>query len=540
MKEIKIGEKKMKARSIKLIAVLILTGMLLINVRVPGVNAASSSSINNAIAKGLVYLNSTQALDGHWGSFEQVATTALAVLSFENNGHYSWNGSDPYSADVQKGLNWLFSMGQNVTISIQPKGNPDTNGNGIGIDWVSDSYPVYDTPMVLAAIIGSVAPTNVTGAGPLGVRTYHDIAVDIVDWIAFAQNDLDNAYRGGWGYSGNDEDWADNSNTAWPAMGLLAAELWGINAPAFVKTELGYWVATCQDLTGNPTTNSQYGSFGYYDHVPYGGVTDTASGIIQLDYLGVLATNASMIAAQGFVNRVWYLNDGFWNVNIGNLYCMYGLMKACREAIPSIQFIAYYNGTSGVEWYNGTGQYADSLVGNQSLDGHWVHWQSWDEAGGYPVELTTDLAILILEFTPVKVLYSLTVTVLDATTNNPIAGAAVLAVGPETDSGITGGNGKVVFSSVLAGTYIVNASASGYLPSGVTVSVTSDTAITIKLSPIVLVTPPLPPPVGGKIESVNTLAVLFAAVESLLSEYWVAVLAVVVVAALIIFKKRRK
>jgi hypothetical protein len=210
-------------------------------------------------------------------------------------------------------------------------------------------------------------------------------------------------------------------------------------------------------------------------------------------------------------------------------------MKACRLATPTpIEFIANYTGSPTIEWYNGTGEYADALVANQSLDGHWDQWGSPPEE--LPTDLSTAFADLILEFVPVKVTYSLTVTVEDATTNSPIAGAAVQAVGPENDSGNTGINGQITFNSIQAGDYQVNASASGYSPSGTTVSLTSNTGITIKLSPTTTVTPTKP--VGGKIEPVNTLAVLLAAAEDY-AEYWVALLAVGAVAALIIFKRRR-
>ncbi|MGA3192581.1 MAG: carboxypeptidase-like regulatory domain-containing protein [Candidatus Bathyarchaeia archaeon] len=524
----------------ELIAVFILAGILLMNVRMPLANAASQISINTAITKGLAYLNITQSqIDGSWGAgLFPIASTATAVLAFENQGHYSWNATDPYSTNVQNGLNFLFAHGENITISNQTAGNPDTNGNGIGVAWESDGYPTYETPIVLMAIVGSNAPTNVTSAGPLGVRTYHDIVVDIVDYISWAQNDPSSGTaRGGWGYSENSGS-SDNSNTAWPVLGLMAAELWGINAPPFVANELNYWVSTCQDLTGNSTSNSQYGSFGYYDHVVYGGVADTSSGILQLTYIGAPSTNASIIAAEGYINKMWLVNDASWNVNIGNLYAMYAAMKAFREATPPIQFVANYDGTNGVEWYNGTGQYADSLVGNQSLDGHWINWSPWDESSNFSLDLSTAFAVLILEFIPVRVTYSLTVTVEDATNNNPIVGAAVQAVGPETDSGNTGSNGQITFNSVQAGSYQVNASASGYSPSAITVSVTSNTAVTIKLSP----TTPTPPKpvVGGRVEPVNTLAILVAAVEDTLSKYSVALLAVGAVAALIIFKRRRK
>jgi hypothetical protein len=540
----------MKGRIMEIIAVFILAGILLMNVRMPLANAASQTSINAAITKGLVYLNNTQDPDGSWNETfaYSIANTAMAVLAFENQGHYSWNVSDPYSTVVQKGLNYLFANGENITISNKTWGNPDTSGDGIGVYWTLDGHMVstYETSMALMAIVGSNAPTNVTSAGPLGVRTYHAIVQDIVDYLAYGQNDVSTgSYRGGWGYYEN-YGTSDNSNTAWPVLALMAAKLWGINAPAFVATELNYWVLNCQDLIGDstsnpPTTSGGYGSFGYSARDSlYGGVVEAASGIVQLTYIGEPTSNSSIIAAEGYINALWNVSfAGGWDVNIGNLYAMYGVMKACREATPTpIQYIANYDGTPGVEWYNGTDEYADALVGNQSADGSWVNWVPWAESDAYSTALSTALGVLILEFVPVRVTYSLTVTVEDATNNNPIVGAAVQAVGPETDSGNTGSNGQITFLSVQAGSYQVNASASGYSPSGTTVSLTSSTAVTIKLSPTTVTPPPPPKPVGGKIEPVNTPAVLLAAVEDY-AKYWVALLAVGALATLIIFKRRR-
>jgi hypothetical protein len=541
--------RKLKVHIRELIAVFILAGILLVNVRMPLANAASQSSINTAIAKALVYLNGTQASDGHWGgSLNPVASTAMTVLAFENGGHYGWNATDPYNNTVQNGLNWLFQMGTNVTISNQTAGNPDTNGNGIGVAWDPNGYPIYETPMVLMAMVASSTPTNLTQTGPLGVRTYHDIAVDIVDYLAWAQVDSGTG-RGGWTYapadnSSGEYSEADNSNSAWPTMALLAAQLWGINAPAFVKSELNIWITTCQDLTGNSTSNSNYGSFGYSGKdAILGGLPEAAIGIAELTYVGAYSTNASVIAAEGYINKMWNVNDGSWNVNIGSLYAMYAVMKACREALPPIQFIANYDGTPSVEWYNGTGQYADSLIANQSSDGSWNIWEPWAESDSFSTDLSTAFGTLILEPYVVNIAtkYTLTVTVEDATNNNPITGAAVQAAGPESMSGNTGSNGKITFNSVQAGTYLVNASASGYSPSGTTVSVTSTTAVTIKLSPTAPTTPTQPKViVGGRVEPVNTLAVLFAAVQDTLSKYSVALLAVGAVAVLLIFKRRRK
>ena len=490
-----------KAFAFPLLA-LLFTAIVISSVRMPTASAASETAIDTAILKGLAYLNSSQASNGEWGSsLFPVASTAMAVLAFENGGHYSWNASDPYNNTVQNGLNWLFSMGTNVTLDNQTWGNPDTSGTGIGVEWTSDGYPIYESSMALLAIVASSAPTNVTQPGPLGVRTYHAIAQDTVDYLAWAQVDLGSG-QGGWTYGPEDNgtSGADNSNSAWPTMALLAAELWGINAPAFVKSQLNIWITTCQDLNGNSTTNSNYGSFGYSakDSI-LGGVSEAAVGIAELTYVGAISTNASIIAAEGYINRMWNVNNGVWIVNIGNLYCMYAVMKACREALPPIQFIANYDGTPGVQWYNGTGQYADSLIGNQSSDGSWTNWESWAEADEYSTDLTTALGTLILEPYVVNIAtkYTLIVTVESAVTSAPIVGASVSAAGPLILSGVTGSGGKIEFDNVQVGSYFVNASMIGYSPTSQTVLVTSNTSVTLVL--------PLGTVVGGEIIPTDAL-----------------------------------
>jgi len=518
----------MKVRITELIAVFMIVGILLMNMRMPVGTAASQTDINNAIEKGLAYLNNTQALDGHWGGgWNPVACTAMAVLSFENapNTHYGWNLTDPYHTTVQKGLDWLFSQASVVSIGVQPAGNPDTNGNGIGIGWYGDGQPIYETPMVLMALVASQAQTNVTTTGPANVigRTYHDIAVDIVDYLAWAQCDAPSVYRGGWRYQPNEGD-ADNSLSQWPVLGLMAAELWGINAPAFVKSELQYWTTYDQNLNGNYNTNYFYGSFDYMPGANMNSIAESATGILELTYCGYDNTYANITAAEGYIVRDWLTNSG-WRVNIGNFYAMYAVMKASRLATPTpIQFIANYTGFPAIEWYNGTGMYADTLVTNQGVDGHWDQWVA-------PTWVTTDLStawgVLILEYVPVKVTYNLIVHVVDAKTNNPIPGANVMAVGPQSLSGVTDG-GTLVFNNIQAGPYVVSASKLGYTSASISLSLTQDTETTIRLSTSV--------PVGGEWTPI-TLQVLSTITPLELLTSWV-VLALIATAFAIAAHRR--
>lgn len=487
---------KVKINLKSTIVALLIVGVLLMTIRVPLSEAASQEDINNAIIDGLEYLNSTQAADGHWGgSYYPVACTATAVLAFENFGHLPGNLSDPYHTTVEKGLDYLFSQAHVQALTMQTAGDPDTNGNGIGI-YFATSNTIYQTPMVVMAIVASQNQSRIATTGPANVigRSYYNITVDIIDWIAWAQNEA-GAGRGGWRYGPNYGS-SDNSNTQWPILGLLTAELWGINAPSWVKDELMLWLTYSQDLSGDYNSNLFYGSFGYTSPTSFNSIAESSTGILGLTYCDVPKTDSRIVAAQGWIVRDWLTTSG-WRSNFGNLYAMYAVMKACRLAIPTpIHFIVNHTGAPTIEWYNGTDQYADYLVANQYADGH---WESPTFPSSYHFDLSTAWAVLILEYIPVVVEYTLTVNVVDADSGDPISGAGVIADGPETRSGTTDG-GSVVFADILAGSYVVSAFKTGYASGSTTVEVVEDTEITIELRRHV--------PVGGFEAPINMFAML--------------------------------
>ena len=479
-----------KAFGILVLAMLFI-GTMLSSTMIPAVAEASQADINNAIEKGLAYLNSTQAADGSWGaSFAPVACTAMAVLAFENANHTADNVTDPYHTDVAKGLDYLFTQAHVDVLTNKSAGNPDVSGDGIGIYFYSYNvgYPhytdeTYQTPMVLMAIVGSGNQSRIATTGPANVtgRTYYAIVQDIVDWIAWAQNDnTTGVYEGGWRYTANFGS-SDNSVSQWPILGLLTAELWGIKGPPWVQTELIKWLSYSQNLNGNYSSNTYYGAFGYTDAYTYDSIAETAAGILGLTYCNVTNTDPRIVAAEGYVVRDWLEVSG-WRVNFGWFYAMYAVMKACRLAtLTPIDLIENYTGSPTIEWYNGTGEYADYLVTNQQGDGSWV--QSSAAPEDVDISLSTAWGVLILEYVPVKVTWNLKVDVVDANSGKSISGANVIAIGPENLSGVTDG-GMTVFNETQAGDYEVTASNTRYVSASVSVSLTNDTDITIRLTPL--------------------------------------------------------
>jgi uncharacterized repeat protein (TIGR01451 family) len=120
------------------------------------------------------------------------------------------------------------------------------------------------------------------------------------------------------------------------------------------------------------------------------------------------------------------------------------------------------------------------------------------------------------------------VKVYDQTFNVQITiGATTLSPGQST----TGTYGPVAYPNVTA-SYTDYANASGTDQTGVRVTATAQATVSVYVR--------VPTPTGGYLWPVNSLTVLLAAFENILvSDYWVAVPAVGVIAALVIFKRRR-
>ena len=348
---------------------------------------ATEAEINTAIANGLACLAANQNTDGSFGAGDadyKIAQTAEAVLAFENEGHFPGGGT-AYSANVEDGLDYIFGYAHNMTtVGVSGQPDVDANGNGIGVYFCSNSYrSIYNTGIVMTAIVGSNTPDRVVTTGSQAGRTYKDVMIDTVDYVAFGQNDAGTA-RGGWRYWANFGS-SDNSCSQWPVLGLIAAEQWGIVAPDFVKTELNIWIDYIQ--------NDASGGSGYNSPTNWVNVAKTGALLIEQYYVGDTKATPRVIAAANYINTNWAVD------NKGNYYAMYGVFKGLE--LLDIGTIPLPDGT--FDWYD---DYTTYLVDNQQTDGCWP-------SGGYgTVELNTDWAILILQGTVFPI--EITVDVMDS------------------------------------------------------------------------------------------------------------------------------
>jgi len=212
---------------------------------------------------------------GHWdlSVYHPLAVVGAAIDAFQLHGskvNMDYD-SDPYVETVQRGLNVLLRRTYAWSISGQPAGDPDTNGNDIGLvtnysdDWPSDGTPIHDNRetyiggICMVTLASSGAPNRVAAVGRPGVygRTYADIVQDMVDFFTWGQVDSGTG-RGGWRYYAN-YGGSDMSTAQWPPLGMIAAEEnMGSTVPQFVRDELIYFL----DYTQHTACDLDNGGFG--------------------------------------------------------------------------------------------------------------------------------------------------------------------------------------------------------------------------------------------------------------------------------------
>lgn len=361
--------------------------------------------INMAIDEGLWYLHTNMIRDtyavgspgyeqpyGYWDpSYYPLAAVGTAVEAFQKHGskaNMDYN-SNPYVETVQRALNYLLYHIYSFNINVQPAGDPDTNGNGIGLvaNWTSnltDSRQTYIGGICLIGLANSGAPNRMAAVGGNFVygRTYAEIVQDMVDFFAWGQ--VDTCWgTGGWRYYANYDN-SDMSTTQWPPQGMLAAEKnMGSIVPQFVRDELQGYL----DRVQNQVLDNDNGGFAYY--VSYStpthyNVTKAAAGIICHEFLGTALTDPVVRKTMGFIYRHWNDNGAGWNYTQlhGNSYGMYSVVKAFRIPDPDIQQVIEYDYNTEVQtaksfdwYYTPVGQNQEGLasyiVSTQQSDGGW-------------------------------------------------------------------------------------------------------------------------------------------------------------------------
>ena len=311
---------------------------------------------------------------GYWNESQNpIGSTALAALAFEVNGFdgRAERARTPYRETVDRALAFVLSRSETVELEPQPAGDPDTNGNGLGIRVEENGHQMYEVSQVAMALAASQDPDRIAPCGPNAVagRTLKQIVTDLVDFIAYAQTDGDNPeQRGGWRYTANTHD-ADLSAAQWPVLALMSAQQgFGIRAPDWVATE----------LEANFLKHVQHdqGGFGYARADDRVTTRLTGAGLIALGFLGGAGADARVRRSAEFIDAHWDSD------NVGDYYAMYAIMKGAKLARPEITHFGRH------DWRR---EYVEALCLGQNEDG------SWSGGGAYaPGALQTALPALVL------------------------------------------------------------------------------------------------------------------------------------------------
>ncbi|UCB52150.1 MAG: hypothetical protein JSV10_09215, partial [Candidatus Zixiibacteriota bacterium] len=385
----------------------------------PAAKAATEAEIQAAIYDCLARLAAKQNTasgpdSGSWGDGRKVGKTGHALKKFEHDAML--RGYDTpfdtgymYHEVVERAFYYLFQDASIEAISVEPHGDPDTDGDGIGVAFGGDY--TYETGIALMAIAESNTPNRVVDVPGSAVNgwTYYDVAEDIMDFLAYGQVDS-TIWEGGWGYDDNPTGTfaADGSNTGYATLGLGFATAapphgFGLSVPQFVKDELGdpgLWIDHIQNDVGVGDPQFDGGGGAYrIDDPPYDtsevdvNILETGNMLFEmawygddvsaqrvqdaLDYL-VVAWNKPGVPPTGG----WWADYQGWH---GNYMAMFALMKGLEAY--NIDFI------DGIDWFD---EVTDSIVATQHSNGSWGpdYWDNW--VGGDTV-LSTTWALLTLQ-----------------------------------------------------------------------------------------------------------------------------------------------
>jgi hypothetical protein len=321
--------------------------------------------IETSVVAGLAWLEAQQNPDGSFGGeCDSIGVTGLAVLKFEDRAIDL--GLDPlgaeydYSYVVQAGLDYIMLHMQTTPIGVQPAGDPDGDGDGIGVFWDAICYPghvIYNTGIAMMALSASGHP-----------ELYGDTVQDAVDFMSFAQEDVAcGVHRGGWRYEPN-ECSSDNSTSGYATLGLGFAEAappygFGITAPQFVKDELSMWIDMIQDPVDGDVND------GGSHYTPGGGWVNTLKTGNLLYEMGLVGDGAGtprVLDAIDYLARHWNDIDSCGAGWLNHRQAMFTMMKGLEGLGIEVLDLDGVNPLD--EWFPLVAQH---LIATQNPDGSW-------------------------------------------------------------------------------------------------------------------------------------------------------------------------
>jgi len=346
-----------------------------------------------AVRTGLNWLAQQQQANGRWLYFsgsagDDTAVTGNVLQAFMAAGFCPGQDAiisgNNYGDVTGRALNFIFSQAATIAIGMQPWGNPDSNGNGMGVKFVPGGPHSRDT-FVLGSVIPTIIATGtpgavVTVAGPINGWTYAQVVQDAVDYLAFGQTDSGQG-EGGWRYYANFGS-SDQSCSHWPILAMLTTRQWGIDAPSFVENELDKWLMAIQ----SPANGGAY----YTPNDGWTNIYRTGAFLSQKCYTYDDPGNAKVLLALNYINLQWTTTAyNTWDGNFGNPMAMWGVFQGLRDMVGlnDSTWITNLHTPGPIDpgdTWTWSEDYCQYLVTNQYANGSWNQY-----AGIYPATQTT-------------------------------------------------------------------------------------------------------------------------------------------------------
>jgi len=346
---------------------------------------ASDDPLKVAIDKGLAWIVPQQNVDGSWGSgchrpaYTGLVVTKLATRALEL-GKKPTDPTYEYADEIAKGVDYILTQKHDIAIGMEPAGDPDGNGNGIGVYFNDCGWEImYQTGIAMMALSAVGRPAD------------KGVVQDAVDFVAWAQADpACGAHRGGWRYWYDYCD-SDNSNSGYVSLGLGYAAAsppygFGITIPPFVYSELTLWLDVIQDdVNGDPDDGGSW----YDPGTPWVNILKTGNLIYEMGLTGDTRETARVKDAVDYIERHWADGGSCTAGWRGHRQAMFAMMKGL-ESLGIQKLDLDGDNVAEADWFAEVSQH---LVDTQQADGSWP-WDCWGDQ-----LLSTTWALLTLEKT---------------------------------------------------------------------------------------------------------------------------------------------
>ncbi|MFC1738548.1 hypothetical protein ACFL1G_05810 [Planctomycetota bacterium] len=406
--------------------------------------AATEEQIEEAIEKGLAWLAEKQNPDGSWTfvtceldefdnwvdecgrpcggdvDCDAVAKTALVVLKFETRAiELDLDPLGPeyeYADNVAAGLEFIVDHNNTIPIGPQPAGDPDGDGDGMGVFFRTCGFghEIYQTGLAMTALAASGHP-----------ELYGDLLQDAVDYMAWGQVDFNcpppspdpeacptGTNRGGWCYSHNTCECTDNSNSGYATLGLGFAEAappygFGLTVPQFVKDELSIWIDTIQDDVDGDIDDGGSWYNPCWPFNPWVNILKTGNLLYEMALVGDTPETQRVKDAVDYIERHWNTPGGCGIGWRDHRQAMFAMMKGFEaQGIDEIEV-----GFIDIDWFD---EVSTHLVDTQDPCGFWP-CDCWGST-----ILSTAWAVLTLERVVPEIAQEVPVDIKPTSCPNPL------------------------------------------------------------------------------------------------------------------------